>query len=684
MINKKPEKLIITIDDAIDALEKRVNAFETGKTWDFEPVNIIQFVEDPYYMDFKFNPNGGGCWQCVMDDLVSIWGTDAYKVPSVKREAYFSEAIGTGKTTRLGLCATYATYKWLCLHNPLKYMNKLGCSLSSDKKTAILLISRTETNAKDVVFSDVNAMIMNSPWFLEHYLPTPDVTSRLEFDEFPKNRRNFDPQKIYKRIHILPGSSSEYGALGYNVWIGDMDEVTKFEVAHDRTIDKDRERDQAEILYSALKARICSRFEDNGLLMTAGNPEHKADFLERHSEDMKDREDIYIVRRRSIWAAKMPEFDPEKKNRDGTDKYPHFYFHVLKLKIVQEKLKRVPGVIAVPIKYYDVFKTTPEIAVRDYAGIPTDAVGRVLADPAIVDININRNRQNPLKPGIYPWPIEEYLQSWFKRQGKFWHVAHFDLGGYGEKTVGDAAGLCIGHPYGLDKYNNALIYIDLFLRFQGSMENPVQINHIIQWITYLHEIKHFHFGLITADSNQSIQALQALKLSGFRTEVLSVDRDTVAYDALLQAIREKRVDYYNYPTALKELKNLERAGKTYDHPKHGSKDLSDCWAGVSFDCMEFASYDPPEDDVWDNATGILNKSIESYVREIELVADGMIGTFPYMGKAQIEQDIFEYDGKIGNKFINVCGIQFPHKAGSIISLLPVEGGADKMSSAQIF
>lgn len=584
--------LILTPEDFIESFRERLKVDSDDRIWDHTPVDIQRFIEDPYYLNLKYNSyTGVGCRQVVMDDMVHIFGMDPYRVASVVREALFSEAIGTGKSFRQAIVASYLTYKLMCLHNPILYLNKHGCQLSPGSKIAIILMSRTEDNAKGVIFSEINSKLIYSPWFNEFAMPNPKITSRLEFDAFPENRNNIEPNRVYKNIHIIPGSSSEYSALGYNIICGEIDEITKFQAAQDRNLaGEGGERDQAEVVYSAIKARIINRFGDNGLIVCTGNPEHSSDFLEVHTERYADRSDIYIIKRRSIWASKEPEFDPEAKTKDGKDAYPHFYFSIPRQRIVEEASKNIPGVIAVPEKYRDIFTDTPEIGIRDYAGYPTSAVGRYITDPFIIEANVNSKRINPLKLGNVPYPPQDFLEPWFKREHVAWHSAHIDLG-----EVSDAAAICITHPYGFTAKKEPLIYTDLFIRIQGTPESPVQIEYVMDWILYLNQKLGFSFGKITADRHQSVQLLQNLARYGFSTDFLSVDVDTKCYDALVQTIRSKRNDYYGHPIAMRELRDLERRGTKVNHPKNLSKDLSDAWAGSVFNSLALASYDPPND-----------------------------------------------------------------------------------------
>jgi hypothetical protein len=471
-------------------------------------------------------------------------------------------------------------------------LQSIGCQLKEDSKIAIMVMARTESNAKEVAYDKVNGLIMHSRWFQDHYLPAPEVNSKIELDAPPRNRFRFDPTKKYKNIHIVPGSSSEYSALGYDIIMGVLDEVTKFAAAQDRTV-SDEDKDQAEILFAAIQGRIVSRYEDNGIIICVGNPEYKTDFLERHTEKQTSKEDVYIVKRRAQWHSKMPEFDPDKKLPNGDYKYPHFYFSIPKQRIMPEQLKQKSGVIPVPYgpndMYYELAKHSPEIFTRDYAGYPTAAVGQYASDVELFTAKANSERKSPLITGKQPDVPEQWVEPWFERKHIAWHALHFDLG-----EVSDPAAFCLSHPYGFDSDKNPLIYIDMIYRFEGTPLSPFQIRWVYDWVDYFVNLG-IPIGLISADTHQSTQMLQTFSSKGFETDTLSLDRDRKPYDNLVQAAMEGRLDFYYHDVLDREYRGLEKQGDKIVKPRHGTDDVFQAVAGSVWQSMRLAVIDPPEE-----------------------------------------------------------------------------------------
>jgi len=569
---------------------------EQGKKiiWDFTPVNIVEFIKGKQYLNL-----GQSVRQNVLEDLTIIFGLDPFVIAPKYNYAIFSEAVGTGKTFRQAIMALYIAYKLLCLHDPIDYFNTLAKpgqpKLSPDTKLAVILMAVTADNARKVIYTEIGNKLANSPWFKKHYPPVHRIKTERQFDPRPDDFSKLE-DRIYKNVYIIPGSSSEYAAVGYNIIMAIIDEATLFEDTKDASLAGGTDRnDQAEIVYATLDSRITSRFGDQGLLAIAGNPKHEEDFLERHAADAAGREDVYIVTRRPVWQSTYPEFDPDKLDSFGRPVYPHFYFHLDDLEIVDSRQRHLPNVIAVPDigKLRSAFKNKPEIAKRDLAGYPTSAVGRVISDPTMVQRHVNKERENPLDlPDniLIPHSPRLFLKPWFKKQHNVWHGAHFDLA-----KKGDAAALTISHVGGYDENGSPQVYVDLMVKWQGTPDDEFKIDIARQWIEYLHDELYFDFGLITADTWQSSYLLEILSEKGYRTGSLSVDTSNDPYDELISYIRAGQLDYYEEKTFIKELTNLERRKGKYDHSRRSSKDVSDSCAGSVYNATRCGIYGEPPD-----------------------------------------------------------------------------------------
>ncbi len=91
----------------------------------------------------------------------------------------------------------------------------------------------------------------------------------------------------------------------------------------------------------------------------------------------------------------------------------------------------------------------------------------------------------------------------------------------------------------------------------------------------------FNIAQVSYDGFQSVDSRQILQRQGFRTKLVSVDRDLAAYETLKELINTGRLRMPDYEPLKRELRSLEIIrGRKVDHPPRGSKDVADSVAGA--------------------------------------------------------------------------------------------------------
>jgi hypothetical protein len=539
--------------------------------WEFEPVDIEEFLESEEFL----GSISRGLFPCVKQDIINIfWGNPRQLLKKRRfKEIIFKEAYGTGKSERAAIMSTYITYLVLCLRDPSKYFGFLPGS-----KITVINVSVSQKQAKDVVFSKIKGKIDHCPWFKDRgYSYDPNNKLELRFD--PADSAKIDTEKIYKNVYIIPGSSSQFSALGYDVLCAIIDEATAYGV--------ENEMDKAEIIYNTLKGRVSSRFPKSGMIVMAGNPHHVSDFLEVRLKDAEDSKDIYIVKQRSIWEAKMSDYDGD-----------WFYFDYFKMKEVDEvEFGKIP-VIKIPIIFYDEFKNAPETSVRNLAGISLESISRFFTNiDKIQDMFVQSGRKNPVKEVITVTELERpedkpsennravektkvVFYDWFKPVNKGVHAVHIDIG-----VNNDALGLVLGHVCGYEK-GLQQFWVDCVIRLKGSQTKPNILSDVREIIYQLSSLG-CNIKFVTLDGYQSTDFLQILTRRGYDAVYLSVDAQMAPYINLRQGIYEERVNC-PFDSFLKyELETLENiSDKKVNHPFKGSKDISDSMCGVIHTLIE--------------------------------------------------------------------------------------------------
>lgn len=520
---------------------------QDSSVWRFPVVPIEEWVYGKEYLNLE-----GVVRRPVVEDIVDFFKTKSNNPwDRYYDEAVFCEGIGSGKSFKTSIIATYFIHIMLCMRSPQRYFG-----ISESSKIAIMNMSISEKNAKKVIFSEIMEKIKTCNWFNrypwdhpEARMPDPNCQSELRFK---------------KNLYIIPGSSSWRTAVGYNILVGIVDEAGSY-----RNTDNG---DQCEDIYLALQRRLGSRFADKGAIIMAGSPMYEQDFVEAKIKEADEENTRILARRRTLWDAKYYDYDGD-----------YFYVDRINRIILEGKPSDMTDIDQIPhIPFlFKAFRANVTKAYRDFGGRPSPTINSFFEQPSIVLKRINRARNED------PVGARGDFKDWLKCLDPMaFHTIHIDLA-----ISGDACGLCLGHFDSLTAEGGVRIYIDLFMRLVGSKEHPIQIAKVRDYIYALTEMG-FPIQLITFDGFQSTDSIQILEKKGYIAEYLSVDRNALPYNNLKEAINENRVDYYSVSNnfsdeksasevLVRELMQLEDIeGKKVDHPPKGSKDVADAMCGV--------------------------------------------------------------------------------------------------------
>ena len=406
------------------------------------PVSMEQFIEDPYYL-------GNSCetlWPELRQDLIDLFA-DPYT------EVVLTGGIGVGKTFVASIAICRIIYELSCLVNPQKTFG-----LSSGTEIVIPLFSKNLILAREVMKSAVDDKIKESPYFLNHF--TPDI--KREYTSFPNN------------IRLTVGSYGSERVLGANVICAFCDETNfppktkkqqiatgfgqKVTSAHFDIVEK---------VYSGLVRRINSRFQKAGgifpgMTILASSAATVDSFTERKIRNSKGKSDIF-VRDHTAWTARPVE------NFSGDWFYILCSASSLKARFIEpdeydlrtdEFLKENDAwIIEVPEEYRADFETDMENALRDIAGISTQAISAFIQRVDAVD-DCTDKRDHPFEayewiaggPGKFEWDqlcreFERTLPGGHKEMAwapkvrpNAYRWCHIDT-----SISGDASGICVGH-----------------------------------------------------------------------------------------------------------------------------------------------------------------------------------------------------------------------------------------------
>ena len=535
---------------------------------DFEerPATITEFLGSKY-LDIETGVRPG-----LRQVLIDIFGDEppGYSLAPYK-EAMMTGAIGIGKTTFASIVLPYMVHWVLCMKNPQAFFTLLPGS-----RIAFMMMSTSESQAREVLFADVFARINHSKWF-KKYPHDPNFKNQIRF-----------PQKD---IWIIPGDSAETTFEGYNILGGILDEMDSHRVTE--------KKDYAMMGYNTISNRITSRFQDRGLLILIGQMKKAVGFANTMYQQFRQDPKAYTSRM-TIWESfgwDHPRHVDKDGNRDS------FWFDARrKIMITKEQAQLVQSddYMEIPNLYKKNFTDDPEKALKDLAGIPP-----IVGDPFIgmvhkIDAAQDRwhERFGADYTPVLPVLAKAEFSPGFRCTDGLKRAIHIDIA---YSANGDALGMAMGHIRELKEVDGELrpvIVFDMLVRLRPRPGTELILADIRQIIYELRDVFGYRIKKITLDGFQSTDTIQQLQKRRFDADYLSVDRTLLPYQDLRDAIYEERIEFPKFMIPMKhgdtnlvniayqELSQLVDNGKKIDHPEQGSKDVADAMAGVCATLMD--------------------------------------------------------------------------------------------------
>lgn len=217
----------------------------------------------------------------------------------------------------------------------------------------------------------------------------------------------------------------------------------------------------------------------------------------------------------------------------------------------------------------DEFVRNPLLAWRNYGSEVKHNLEAALKDPNTMIDHIDRARQIP-----YDFTYNRF-EPWFRGRHAARYFIHFDLSKNKDKT-----GVAMVH-----REKSGFVVVDFMLRVEPEPGKNIHFATMRERFIYEMTKRGFHIELVTYDGWGSEETRQVLEEKGYKTDYCSADRDTDAYDTLIEQITTDRISYYNYGPFIQEMEELKLVnGVKYDHPKKtrqgmpGSKDVADAVA----------------------------------------------------------------------------------------------------------
>lgn len=549
-------------DDFLNALD--------GDEFDEIPVTIEEFTTSDQYL--RLPPLSEYQYQCIKamtqvykkDTLVRIFGeeegTKRYK--QTCNEVILQLGKGSGKDYMSTVAVSYLVYLLLCLKDPARYFGK-----PSGDAIDIINIAINADQARNVFFKGFRQRIENSPWFVGKYNITAQAVT-------------FD-----KSITCHSGHSERESWEGYNVICVILDEISGFSMESTSGSDQSK---TAQAIYDMYRASVDSRFPDYGKVILLSFPRFKGDFIQQ-------RYDSVIADKEVVVKSYQFKIDDELDDSIEENKF------LIEWEEDQINAYRFPRVFALKRTTWDVNPTrTIEDFKRTFFSNPVDALSRFACMPPEAVDAFFKSRDKVETCFSQPYNGVDDLgrfYDWFLPVDDKEYFIHVDLA-----QKHDHCAVAMSH---VDRWVHIktfmdhevvspMVFVDCVRWWTPTADKSVDFSEVKQFIIDLRS-RGFNIRKVTFDRWQSHDIQTELRMIGINTETLSVAKKH--YDDMAMLIGEERIVGPRIPLLIDELLQLRIIRDKVDHPRKGSKDLSDAVCGALYNSISGTKRESAEKEV---------------------------------------------------------------------------------------
>jgi hypothetical protein len=553
----------MSIVTKVAVLEKKVGANKLLPARN--PVSPRTFIQSPKYMDAK-----GVLYPAILKEFQKL-NSGKYS------EAVLTGGIGCGKTTLALYTTIFQVYLLSCMKCPQSYFG-----LDPMSEIVFVFQSINAELAKNVDFGRFREMIQNSPYFKDIFSPISSSEDEIRF-----------PKRII--VRSLTGSPSS--ALGQNVYGGIVDEVNF--MANQQQSKKSYDGgvfDQAEEIYKSITQRRKSRFmragKLAGMFCYVSSKCYTGEFTERKIAEAKVQASNSTPPSNPIYVFDKRAWDVRPKNTFSGKWFYVFCGDMTRqpriLNDNEISTTQLPDdlIMAIPVEYYEDFVRDIHSAMRDIAGISSNAIHPFIVNKECIEEAFGSVKSILSRPNCDFVETEVELYKGRIKCVDQLRWVHLDLA-----LTGDSVGIACGYVDRFQEIKRGSSQIEMLPRivFDFILEVPPPKNAEINFEmirTMLYKLREHGVPIrwVSMDSYQSKDTEQLLAHQGFLTGQQSIDKFSHPYDVMKTALLDGRLLAPYHEKALSEIARLERNplnGKI-DHPPGGSKDLADAMAGVVY------------------------------------------------------------------------------------------------------
>ena len=560
----------------------------SGDEFEERPVPLEEFVTSKKYLglpplsEYQYTMLKASTQIYKQETLINIYGEDEGRkiFKQTCNEVILQLGKGSGKDYTSTIACAYVVYLLLCLNDPAVYYGK-----PPGDAIDIINIAINAVQANRVFFKGFNQRIERSPWFQGRYI---GKANSIEFD---------------KSVTVHSGHSQAESWEGYNVLIVILDEISGFEL---ESTSGHAQAKTASAIYKMYKGSVTSRFPDFGKILLLSFPRFKMDYIQqKYNESIAEKE---IVLRHHKFKV-----DPELPDGiDGNEfEIEWEEDHIVSYRMPRTFALKRPTWEINPTRsiedFTEAFYTDPTDALSRFACMPPDATDAFFKNRSVIEKAF-------ANPNLNVDSYGRFLDS-FKPDPDKWYYVHVDLA-----QKHDHCAVALAHVHNWvtmkigDKYKEAAprIIVDAVRYWTPTASRSVDFTEVKEYIISLRE-RGFNIKMVTFDRWNSHDMMQQLKAHGMNCDTLSVAKKH--YEDMSLCITEERVDGPRIQLLIDELLQLRIVKDKVDHPRKGSKDLSDAVCGAVYNAVALTPRDlDPEVELYTYA-GVFSDEIDKLRKE---------------------------------------------------------------------
>ena len=541
---------MVDFNEFLDAL--------AGDVFEERPVSIEEFVTSKDYLglpplsEYQYTMIRSMTQIYKKETLEDLYGIEEgdKRWKQTCNEIILQLGKGSGKDYTSTIACSYIVYLLLCLKDPAVYYGK-----PPGDAIDILNIAINADQAKRVFFKGFKTRVEKSPWFQGKYNPKADS---IEFE---------------KSITVHSGHSQRESWEGYNVLVVILDEISGFEL---ESTSGHEQAKTADAIYKMYRGSVASRFPDFGKLILLSFPRFKNDYIQQKYNEAVAQKEVVV---------KEHTFKVDPDLPDGIEGN-EFIIEWEEDHIVSYN---VPKVFALKRPTWEINPTRKiEDFTIDFYKDPTDALSRFACMPPEATDAFFKSREKIENAFNIPHLAVDdngRFADWFQPDDDKEYFIHVDLA---QKHDHCAVAMAHVDSWVTTKIGGQMteaapkVIVDAIRFWTPTASKSVDFTEVKDYIISL-KARGFNIKAVTFDRWNSHDMMQQLKTYGLHTEILSVAKKH--YEDLALIITEERVSGPAIKLLIDELLQLRIIRDKVDHPRKGSKDLSDAMCGSVYNSI---------------------------------------------------------------------------------------------------